>query len=478
VSRIISGKMRLDVQPVEPLEVVSAALATVQPAADAKGIRLQPILDPNAGPVMGDPSRLQQVLWNLLTNAVKFTPKDGSIQVRLQRVDSSIEIGIVDSGAGIRPEFLPHVFDRFRQSNGAITRSHKGLGLGLSIVKHLVELHGGQVSALSEGVGKGSTFTVRLPIASLRPPAIERKASPNTARDTPVSGMMLDSKPELHGLRMLVVDDEPDARELVTTLLEGNGVEVTAAGSAPEALALIPRILPDILLSDIGMPGMDGYELVQKLRQLPQALGGRTLAVALTAFARTEDRSRAFLSGFDMYLPKPVDPSELMALVVNLAHRIRPQHAEPTAAPVPAPSGPRVPARALPLTDSKVLLVEADPELRAELVQVLAKAGALVSVATSAEDGLRQCEAVDPDVLVCSLSLPDRSGTSFLRELRLQHGQRTTPALALTRPDHPDDKRQAILGGFQAHLSTHAATTELVARVAKLSAWSFRKTTS
>jgi two-component system, chemotaxis family, sensor kinase Cph1 len=480
VSRIVSGKMRLDVQPVEPMEVVEAALATVQPAADAKGIRIQPILDPNAGPVMGDPSRLQQVLWNLLTNAVKFTPKEGSIQVRLQRVDSSIEIGVADSGAGIRPEFLPHVFERFRQSNGAITRSHKGLGLGLSIVKHLVELHGGQVSVASGGESQGTTFTVRLPIAALRPPALERKNTPvhprSSSPGTPAP--ILESKPELLGLRMMVVDDEPDARELVTTLLEGNGVEVTAAGSAEEALALIPRILPDIMLSDIGMPGMDGYELLQRVRLLPAAQGGRVLAVALTAFARTEDRSRAFLSGFEMYLPKPVDPAELLALVVNLALRLRGAQDGERATPVsvPAPSAAPVPAIALPLSDLKVLVVDADDDTRAEIVRKLANAGALASVAKSADAALRQFDAVGPDILVCSLALPDRDGIALLRELRLLNGHRTTPAIALTRAGQPDEVRRAILAGFQAHLPKDAGSDGgLVAKVAKLSAWSYRK---
>lgn len=485
VSRIISGKMRLDVQPVEPLEVVEAALATIQPAADAKGIRIQPILDPKAGPVMGDPNRLQQVLWNLLTNAVKFTPKDGRIQVRLQRVDSSIEIGVSDSGAGIRPEFLPHVFDRFRQSNGAITRSHKGLGLGLSIVKHLVELHGGQVSVASEGESRGATFTVRLPIAALRPQAIESK--PALAQPRPSSGTgssLLDAKPDLSGLRMLVVDDEPDARELVTTLLEGNGVEVTAAGSAGEALQLIPRILPDILISDIGMPNMDGYELVQRLRQLPPAQGGRTLAVALTAFARTEDRSRAFLSGFDMYLPKPVDPSELMALVVNLAHRLRGSNEDgrstPTndAAPSARVPGARLPGVALPLTDLNVLLVDSETGARAELVRKLAGAGALVSVATSVEAALRQFEAQSPDILVCGSLLPGEDGAGLLRELRLINGHGTVPAIALTESSDRESARQAILAGFQAYFSRAAAPSEIVARIAKLSAWSYRKTPS
>jgi chemotaxis family two-component system sensor kinase Cph1 len=481
VSRIVSGKMRLDVQPVEPLEVVEAALATVQPAAAAKGIRLQPVLDPNAGPVMGDPNRLQQVLWNLLTNAVKFTPRDGRIQVRLQRVDSSIEIGVTDSGSGIRPEFLPHVFERFRQSNGAITRSHKGLGLGLSIVKHLVELHGGQVVASSEGEGRGATFTVRLPIASLRPPAIERKSALNQQRAPSSFAAALDPKPELSGLRVMVVDDEPDARELVTTLLEASGVEVTAAGSAHEVLALMPRVLPDILISDIGMPNMDGYELVQKLRELPAASGGRTIAVALTAFARSEDRSRAFLAGFDMYLPKPVDPAELMALVVNLRHRLKGAEGDrPTPSHLPPPeSAPvLVPPSARPLTDLKILVVDLETDTRAEVVRTLAAAGALVSACSSADAALRQVEALDPDILVCSLQLPDRDGAALLRELRLLNGHRATPAIALTRLESKDDPRSAILAGFQAHLPKATAADGLVARIAKLSAWSFRKASS
>jgi CheY-like chemotaxis protein len=237
--------------------------------------------------------------------------------------------------------------------------------------------------------------------------------------------------------------------------------------------------LPDILISDIGMPNMDGYELLQKLRQLPAPQGGRTLAVALTAFARSEDRSRAFLSGFDMYLPKPVDPAELMALVVNLSHRLRGSQEDERSPPSPdsVPSA-RLPRVALPLTDLKVLLVDTENDTRAEIVRKLASSGALVSVATSAEQALRQFEAISPDLLVCGLVLPEGDGAALLRELRLLNGHRTTPAIALTDNGDKSEATRAILGGFQAHLARAAALNELVAKVAKLSAWSFRKTSS
>lgn len=316
VSRIISGKMALDVQRVDLVEVIEAALAAVAPAAQAKGIRLQRVLDSLAGPVSGDPTRLQQVVWNLLSNAVKFTPKGGRVQVLLERVNSHVEISVIDDGIGIRPEFLPHVFDRFRQADGSTTRRHGGLGLGLSIVKQLVEMHGGSVRVKSPGENRGATFVVALPITVVHPEPDPPPASQSPGR---ADAEELCREGILDGLRVLVVDDERDARDLMRRVLEDCGAAVDLAESAEEALAAIARKRPEILISDVGMPARDGYELIGRVREEHSA---RELpAAALTAFARPEDRMRALLAGFQVHLGKPVDPDELVAVVAALAGR-------------------------------------------------------------------------------------------------------------------------------------------------------------
>jgi PAS domain S-box-containing protein len=317
VSRIISGKLRLDVRTVDLLYIVNAAIDSIRPAADAKGIRLQPILDPSVGPISGDADRLQQIVWNLLTNAVKFTPKGGRIQVQLQRVDSHVEIVVTDSGIGISKEFLPHVFDRFRQADASTTRIHGGLGLGLSIVHQLVGLHGGSVSVQSEGENKGATFTISLPfvgvVTNQETEAVE--AIHNEERNT------LEGLPSLQGLKVLVVDDEPDTRELIREVLKECGSEVITSSSVDEALLALEEHKPDILISDLGMPDEDGYSLISKIRALPAEQGGQIPAAALTAYARTEDRMRVLRSGFQFHLPKPVDSAELVTVVASLAGR-------------------------------------------------------------------------------------------------------------------------------------------------------------
>jgi PAS domain S-box-containing protein len=318
VSRIVTGKLRLDVVPVSPHSFIDAAVEAVRPAAEAKGVRLRKVIDADAGVIMGDAARLQQVVWNLLTNAVKFTPGGGRVEVRLARADSHVEIAVADTGAGIGPEFLPHVFERFRQADQRTTREHGGLGLGLSIVRQLVELHGGAVRADSEGEGAGATFTVTLPVAPVhrREEAYEREHP--TARDT----LAAHECPErLDGLRVLVVDDEADARELLAAGLGQCGAEVVAASSAREALDAMARLKFDALVSDIGMPGEDGYELIRLVRALPPAGGGRTPAVALTAYARAEDRLRALRAGFEMHAAKPVELTELVVVIANLSRR-------------------------------------------------------------------------------------------------------------------------------------------------------------
>jgi PAS domain S-box-containing protein len=309
VSRILAGKLQLDVQDADVGVLTRAAVESVRVAADARGIRLQPTLDSSAY-VRGDPARLQQVIWNLLSNAVKFTSRGGRVRVVVARPGSSVEVTVSDSGRGIAPEFLPHVFERFRQEEGSTTRRHGGLGLGLAIVKSLTELHGGTVAVESEGEGKGSTFTVRLPLAAARNTEPHRSTSAETL-DLAASGALL-------GVRLVVVDDEPGTRELMRALLERCGALVDVAASAAEGLTLLRRVRPDLLLSDVGMPGEDGYEFIRKVRALPAEEGGRTPAVAVTAHGRTEDRTRALLSGFRAHVSKPIEPAELVAVLASL----------------------------------------------------------------------------------------------------------------------------------------------------------------
>jgi PAS domain S-box-containing protein len=316
MSRIISGKVRLDVQWTDLAGIIDAALDSVRPSAEAKGIRIRRILDPKAGPVSGDPTRLQQVVWNLLTNAIKFTPKGGSVDVLLERVNSHVEITIHDSGMGIEPEFLPLVFERFRQADSSSTRSFGGLGLGLSIVKNLVELHGGSIRAKSAGAGQGATFIVSLPLAPIR--GNEKREHPTTEKAPAFDYTQID----LTGVKVLVIDDEPDARALVSRVLTHCHAEVAVGGSAAEGLEIIQTFLPDVLLSDIGMPQTDGYEFIRQVRRLAPERGGRTPAIALTAFARSEDRTRAMMAGYQVHISKPIEPQELVATVRSLASAI------------------------------------------------------------------------------------------------------------------------------------------------------------
>lgn len=320
LSRIISGKLRLDVRPVELGGVIRAALDGVRLAADARGVRLQATLDPNAGPIVGDPDRLQQIVWNLLSNAIKFTERGGQVDVQLRSTDAHVEVAVSDSGIGIAQEFLPHVFERFRQADGSRTRSHGGLGLGLTIVRNLVEQHGGTVDALSAGIGTGATFRVKLPLLAMREDALASAPPPPlaAARDERDDRELTQN---LDGLRILVVDDAPDARELLTAVLEQRNAVVLTAASAAEAIEEIVRHRPDVLVSDIGMPNEDGYSLIARVRALSPEDGARTPAVALTAFARGEDRARALRAGFDMHIPKPVEPNELVIVVAGLAGR-------------------------------------------------------------------------------------------------------------------------------------------------------------
>jgi signal transduction histidine kinase/ActR/RegA family two-component response regulator len=315
MSRITSGKVLLDMQTLNPAGFIDAAIETVRPAADAKNIRLEKAYQADPGLIAGDPARLQQVIWNLLSNAIKFTPRDGHVLVRLARHDHNAQITVSDTGAGIRPEFITHVFERFRQADASTTRRHGGLGLGLSIVKHLVEQHGGTVRAESAGEGLGASFTLELPLAKAQPPAgrAGRTPQPQALPHPPDLALR-----DLSGVDILVVDDDRDSRELITRILSDCRASVRTAASAREAFTLLRAAPPDILITDLGMPEVDGFELLQWVRKLGRSRGGNLPALALTAFARSEDRLRALEAGFSAHISKPVEANELIAAVAGV----------------------------------------------------------------------------------------------------------------------------------------------------------------
>jgi signal transduction histidine kinase len=323
MSRIITGKIHLDMQQVELQPVIGAALETIRPSAEAKGVRILTTLDAHTGPVVGDANRLQQIIWNILSNAVKFTPEGGKVEVMLKRVDSQAEIAVSDTGQGIAPEFLPYVFDEFQQADASTSRKHGGMGLGMAIVKHLVELHKGTVRAESLGEGLGATFRVNLPLATEAAIGQDKDGvfSAETDETTEFGGPGTGGSLTLRGVRILVVDDEADARELIKRVLEDHEAEVTTAQSVPEALQAFENFRPDVLVSDIGMPGLDGYDLIRGVRELEPERGGRTPAVALTALVRSSERRRALHAGYQMHISKPVAPSRLVAALASLAKR-------------------------------------------------------------------------------------------------------------------------------------------------------------
>ena len=313
VSRIISGKVRMNIQAVELPEIIREALDTVRPAAEAKGVHIETFVDPDATVVSGDPERLQQVMWNLLSNAVKFTGSGGRIEVRLARVDSHVHVTVRDTGIGIPSEFLPHVFERFRQADPGVNREHGGLGLGLAITRHLVELQGGLISASSEGAGKGATFRIELPV---RPAA--RHDAPDQPKTMPSARIEV---PDLRGIRILAVDDEPDALALIREILEATQATVETAASGQQAMECIEKETFDVLVADLGMPRMSGFDVIDKVRRSERREVRELPAAALTAYARSEDRAKALRAGFQLHLTKPIDPGELMAAMASLAGR-------------------------------------------------------------------------------------------------------------------------------------------------------------
>ncbi len=319
VSRIVGAQLRLNVRPVLLASVVAAAIDTLLPAAQARGVKILPNLDPSAGPVAGDPDRLRQVVWNLLSNAIKFSERGGRITVRLEQVAEQVQIAVEDSGLGIASDFLPHVFERFRQADSSNTRSHGGLGLGLAVVRHLVELHGGTVEARSAGEGKGSAFVVRIPVL-----AGDALAAATAAEPAPV-GLLFDREelppntPHLDGIEVVVADDGEDVRDVITTILRQSGAVVRAAATATEALELIAQCPPHVLVSEVEMQGESGHSLISRVRMLPPERGGHVPAAALSAYSRSEDRVQALLAGFQIHLTKPVQPAELVAVIATLA---------------------------------------------------------------------------------------------------------------------------------------------------------------
>jgi signal transduction histidine kinase/ActR/RegA family two-component response regulator len=311
VSRIVSGKLSLDVRPLDISSVARAAISVVRPAADAKGITLEYSAQPGLGAISADSARMQQIIWNLLSNAVKFTPHGGKIFVRIEQDGPNARVLVRDTGLGIDSKFLPRVFDRFRQADSSTTRSYGGLGLGLAIVRHLVELHGGTVLAESEGPGKGATFSASFPLLAVRAEAIAHSGEFNTAEMS-----------SLNGLRVLLVDDEPEARQIITTVIARTGASVQSCTSASEALSKLIEWRPDVLLSDIAMPEEDGYSFIGRVRALPKDKGGETPAAALTAYARDEDRRQALAAGYQMHIAKPISAPELVMLIARLANRL------------------------------------------------------------------------------------------------------------------------------------------------------------
>jgi signal transduction histidine kinase/DNA-binding response OmpR family regulator len=440
MSSIIAGKMRVLFRPLDLAVVVREAVETARPSAETKGIRLQCTLDASASRITGDPSRLQQILWNLLSNAVKFTPKDGQVEVKLARVDSHLEVSISDTGIGVKPEFLPYVFDRFRQADASTTRQHGGLGLGLSIVKQLVEIHGGTITVESAGEGRGATFVMALPLSAVEPPEEQVKGGRDQPRE-PMRRVLPEGG--LKGVRVLVADDEPDSRAFVQRLLEDYGARVTAVASASAAYERLQEERPDVLVSDIGMPGEDGYSLVRRIRALSPAQGGEIPALALTAYARPEDRERSFLAGFQTHIPKPVEPLDLVLSVANLA---RPGddftgHLPPGVGAVPG---------ATPRTKLlRILLVEDHASTRELLATLLGQRRHRVTAVGSSSEARAAAEKGQFDLVISDVGLPDGTGVELMSDLREKFG---LTGIALSGFGDTDDIARSREAGFVAHL--------------------------
>jgi CheY-like chemotaxis protein len=455
VSRIITGKLRLQVQPTSLSEVIEAAMESMRPAAGGKEIRLsfENRLDGKSDRILGDPDRLQQVIWNLISNSIKFTPARGSVDVTLERRDSEFEIAVQDTGQGMTPDFLAQAFDRFRQADSSITRAHGGLGIGLAIARHLTELHGGSISAESAGTNLGSRFVVRVPRVAV---GLESSESPAQA-SLPAARTPASPAIDLKGVRILLVEDQWDSRELMAEILRQSGAEVTATGSAPEAMDALGPVRPDILVSDIGMPGEDGYAFLRRLRSSAPARYASIPAIAVSAYAREEDRIRSLSAGFQLHIAKPFEPVELVAAVDRLFRRQTPSGESLDGLDSSAGAGdPHDGA-------TPVLVVEDNGDLREGLRVLLQDWGHRVELAENGHQAIERCMEARPRprVALIDIGLPDVNGFEVARRIRSVLGPSEIYLVALTGHGSPTDLQAAVESGFDTHMTKPIAFEKL-----------------
>ena len=440
VSRIITGKMRLSMRKASLASVIDSACEAMRPAAEAKEIEIhfERRVRAEEDVVVGDPDRLQQIVWNLLSNSIKFTPPRGSVTIILDRPESQFRIRVSDTGRGIRPEFLGHVFERFRQADSSASRSQGGLGIGLAIARHLAELHGGSISAESAGENRGAMFVVELPAVALGLESTEARRrtlaeiAPRARREAP----------DLTGLTVLVVEDEPDTRELLEHTLRLAGAVVVTVESAAQALEAV-RGRPHVLVSDIGLPLEDGYSLIERVRKLPPAEGGDVPALAVSAYVREEDRMKALMAGFQGHVPKPFEPSELIAAIGSLAGRVP---APPGGVSASGGSGHR------PFPPARVLIVEDDRDSREGLREILQVWGHSVDVAQDGTEGIEKAMETQPGIALIDIGLPGLDGYEVAHRIREAFGERPILLVALTGYVDSEERRRASESGFDAHL--------------------------
>jgi CheY-like chemotaxis protein/signal transduction histidine kinase len=451
VSRIITGKLRLQLRPAAVSEVIAAAMNAMRPAAESKKIRMEfrNSLGPEDDRILGDPDRLQQIIWNLVSNSIKFTPPGGEVAVALSRVDGQFQITVRDTGMGMNAEFLARAFDRFRQADSSTTRAHGGLGLGLAIARHLAELHGGTIAAESGGPGLGSTFTILLPAAALAAAGGE----PRTPEPRPRTAAHDLTAFRLAGVGVLVVEDQWDTRDLLAEILGSAGCRVVAVGSAAEAMEAFDAAPPDVLVSDIGMPGEDGYSLLRRIRQRPASAGGKVPAIAISAYAREEDRIRSLAAGFQIHIAKPFEPAEVLAAVGRMASR--------RARTPPAESERRLARRASVGPAPDVLVIEDDADLREGLRGLIEEWGHAVEVAESGPAGIEHAVARRPRVALVDIGLPGVSGFDVARRIRSLLDRKDITLVALTGRAEAEDLEQALACGFDAHLTKPIAFERL-----------------
>ncbi|HMF08769.1 MAG TPA: response regulator [Thermoanaerobaculia bacterium] len=451
VSRVITGKLRLQLKPCTLSDVVMAAIEAMRPAAEGREIqtRFQNLLADGEDRITGDPDRLQQIVWNLISNAIKFTPPRGRVDVTLLSQDGQFEIAVADTGQGMSSDFLTHAFDRFRQADASTTRSQGGLGIGLAIARHLAELHGGSISAESQGPGRGSVFRVHLPAVavSLKFAAGQLTMSPELQKE------ILPETTDLSGFTVMVVEDENDSRELISEILRSAGAVVRPVASAAEAMAGIAAALPDVIVSDIGMPVEDGNAMIRRIRLLPPDKGGHTPAVALSAYAREEDRIRSLSAGFQMHLPKPFEPADLTSAILRLATRSifaalapwppneRSSHAATEASGAPAAGGA-----------PRILVIEDDADSREGLRELLQSWGHEVDAADNGPLGIQRALDNRPDLVLIDIGLPGLDGYGVAQRLRAHLSRDDIFLVALTGRVGPEDHAQAIASGFDAYL--------------------------